>query len=165
MVDLELVKQHLEYEDDDRDDLIEQYIAAAAEWVEGYTNLLLTRRAVTRRFSSDVNHFDIFLGPDAVIDSLKYLDGDLVEQTIDPADYALVDGRIYPASTFPEAKFGIVATITAGYDEGPPADLVSAQLLYIGHLFANRETVSEKPHSEVPMAAKLLCQRYFPMMV
>lgn len=169
MVTLALAKQHLEYEDDDRDDLINQYIAAAAGWVESFTGLLLTRRAVTRRVPSGCSFFDVAVGPDPVIDSLTYLDSDLVEQTVPPADYALVNGRIYPVSSLPYARYGFVATITAGYDTDAPADLTSAQLLVIGHLFANREEVREAGRgmalAELPLGALALAGPYRALLV
>lgn len=165
MVTLALAKQHLEYEDDDRDDLINQYIAASAGWVEGYTGLLLTRRAVARRFPSSASFYDVRVGPDPVIDSITYLDSDLVEQTVAPEDYALVDGRIYPVSSFPYAQYGLAATITAGFADDAPADLTSAQLLIIGHLFNQREAVSDKSVIEVPLGAKALAQPHCILLV
>lgn len=161
MVDLVLAKQHLEYEDDDRDELIEQFIAAAAGWVEGYTGLLLARRSVTRRFDSG-GPYRIFAGPELVVDSVKYLDGDLVEQTIDPATYTLVDNILYPATAWPNARYGLVATVTAGFDDDVPADLISAQLLYIGHLFSNR---GDDKQPEPPASAKALANPYCLMFV
>lgn len=160
MVDLALAKQHLEYEDDDRDDLIEQYISAAAAWVEGYTGLLLTRRTVVRRFKSCSAYYDLHIGPDPVVDSVTYLDDDLDEQAVDDDDYVLVDGRLYPVSSFPYARHGLLATITAGFDGDVPSDLISAQLLMIGHLFEVRST-----DEDAPMSAKLLCQPHCLLLV
>lgn len=159
MVDLALAKQHLEYDDTDRDTLIGRYIAAAAAWVEGYTGLLLTRRAVTRRFASASPYFDLHVGPVPVIDSITYLDSDLVETTIADTEYTLVDGRLYPASAWPYARYGLVANITAGFDDAVPADLISAQLLLIGHMFANRETViTGTIATALPLGVEALCQ-------
>lgn len=160
MVDLSLAKQHLEYEDDDRDDLIEQYISAAAAWVEGYTGLLLTRRAVIRRFLSRVCYYDVHVGPDPVIDSVTYLDSDLQEVTVPTEDYTLVGGRLYPVSAFPYAQYGLDATITAGFDGDVPADLISAQLLMIGHLFETRSA-----NEEAPLSAKTLAQPHCLLLV
>lgn len=156
-VSLALAKQHLEYEDDDRDDLISQYIDAAQAWVEGYTGLLLTRRAVVSQLDGCSRYYILGAGPDPVIDSLTYLDSDMVEQTVPPADYTLVNGRLHPVTTLPFARYGYVATITAGFTTDIPADLISAQLLIVGHLFANREAVSATGLTEVPLAAKSLC--------
>lgn len=160
-VSLALAKQHLEYEDDDRDDLITQYIDAAQAWVEGYTGLLLTRRTVVSQLDGCSRYYILGVGPDPVIDSLTYLDIDMVEQTVPPADYTLANGRLYPVTTLPFSRYGYVATITAGFTTDIPADLVSAQLLIVGHLFANREAVREAGRgmalAEVPLAAKALC--------
>ena len=38
---LALIKQHQEYEDDDRDALVQQYMSAAADWVENFTGKIL----------------------------------------------------------------------------------------------------------------------------
>lgn len=159
-IDLALAKQHLEYDDDDRDTLIQQYIDAAQDWVEGYTGKLLTRRAVTQRFNSCDTSTIINCGPDPVIGSLTYLDSDLEEVTIDAADYRVIGGKLYPVTSWPYAKHGIEATVTAGYDGDVPAALISAQLLIIGHLFNQRETVSDKGMTEVPIAAKALAGPY-----
>lgn len=159
-VTLEMAKEHLEYEDDDRDTLIQQYIDAAQAWVEGYTGLLLTRRTVVRRFASCSAYYDLHIGPDPVVDSVTYLDSDLAEQTVDDADYVLVDGRLYPVASFPYARHGLLATITAGFDGDVPADLMSAQLLMIGHLFENRSV-----NDDAPMSAKLLAQPHCLLLV
>jgi hypothetical protein len=52
-IDLAMAKQHLEYEDDDRDALIQQYIDAAQAWVEDFTGKLLFRRTIPQRFPSN----------------------------------------------------------------------------------------------------------------
>ncbi|MGB3844304.1 MAG: head-tail connector protein [Sphingopyxis sp.] len=161
MVDLALAKQHLEYDDSDRDTLIQQYIAAAAAWIEHYTGHLLARRAVTVRFASDVPWLDIDVGPNIVVDSLTYLDTDLQHVTVPSSDYVLVDRRLYPASAFPYARHGLLATVTAGFDGDVPADLASAQLLLVGHQFANREAVVVGTiASQLPFGVTALCDNY-----
>lgn len=160
-IDLAIAKQHLEYEDDDRDALIQQYIDAAQGWVEAFTGKLMTRRTVTQRFESCSAPVWINYGPDPVVESLTYLDSDLAEQAIEDADFAVVGGRIYPVSSFPYARYGIEASITAGYDGDVPADLISAQLLMIGHLFLARD--EDKPGA--PPAAEMLAWPYRSVMV
>lgn len=160
-IDLALAKQQLEYEDDDHDALIEQYIAAAQDWVENFTGKLLTRRAVKQRFDSGLTSVLINVGPDPVADALAYLDGDFAEVTIDAADYRVIGTRIYPVTSFPYARHGIEATITAGYQGDVPAALISAQLLLIGHWFANRETVvTGTIATSLPFGVEALCAPY-----
>ena len=160
-IDLAMAKQHLEYEDDDRDALIQQYIDAAQAWVEDYTGKLLFRRTVPQRFASCSASVRLNVGPGAEVTSLKYLDGDFVDQTIDPAEYRVIGGRLYPVSAFPHARHGIEAAVTAGYDGDVPAPLISAQLLLIGHWFANRETVvTGTIATSLPFGAEALCAPY-----
>lgn len=157
-IDLAMAKQHLEYEDDDRDALIQQYIDAASGWVEDYTGKLLFRRTVPQRFQSCSSPVRLNVGPDAEVTSLTYLDEDLAEQVVDPASYRVVGGRIYPVTAFPYARYGIEAAVTAGYDGDVPAPLISAQLLLIGHWFANRETVvTGTIASSLPFGVEALC--------
>jgi uncharacterized phiE125 gp8 family phage protein len=160
-IDLAMAKQHLEYEDDDRDALIQQYIDAAQAWVEDFTGKLLFRRTIPQRFPSNSASLRFHVGPSAEVESLKYLDSDFAEQIIDPADYRVVGDRLYPVTTFPYARHGIEAAVTAGYDGDVPAPLISAQLLLIGHWFANRETVvTGTIATSLPFGADALCAPY-----
>lgn len=165
-IDLALAKQHLEYEDDDRDALIEQYIGAAQDWVENYTGKLLTRRTTKQRFDSAASAVLLNVGPEPEVDGLTYLDSSFSEVTIDAAEYRLVGTRLYPVSTFPYARHGIEATITAGYAGDVPQALISAQLLLIGHWFANRETVvTGTIATNLPLGAEALCDPYRSVLV
>lgn len=165
-IDLALAKQHLEYEGDDRDALIEQYIGAAQEWVESYTGLLINRRSATQRFDSSSPSVLINFGPAPVVTSLTYLDSDLAEITIDADDYRVIGRRIYPVTAFPYARHGIEATITAGYAGDVPQALISAQLLLIGHWFANRETVvTGTIASSLPFGVEALCHPFRSVLV
>lgn len=163
MVDLALAKQHLEYEADDRDDLILQYIASAAAWVEGYTGLLLTRRQATIQFDDGLRWLDLPVGPDPEIDAITYLDSDFVQQEMAIEDYALVGKRVYPLTSFPSAPYGLSVAVTAGYVDDTPADLLNAQLLLIGEYFANREVGSASP--SVAAAVESLCRPYRSLLV
>lgn len=154
-IDLAMAKQHLEYDDDDRDTLIQQYIDAAQGWVEGYTGLLMTRRTVTRQIPDCSTSYVVGVGPDPVIESVTYLDSDYAEQTVDDGDYILVGSRLYPKSSWPAATYGLTVSVTAGFDGDVPADLMSAQLLMIGHLFESRDV-----NAEPPASARMLAMPY-----
>lgn len=45
-------------------------------------------------------------------------------------------------------------------DSNPPADLIVAQLLLIGHSYQNREAVSSDRLTELPLGVEFHCQRY-----
>lgn len=160
MVTLALAKQHLEYSDTDRDALIQQYIDAAAAWVENYTGKLLANRATSQVvYGYTTGPVRLQFGPGPVITGVTYVDGDGAAQTVTSGDYRTISGYLYPVTSFPSAPYGLAIAYTAGYTTAP-ADLVSAQLLLIGHLFNAREGVSDKLGFEVPLAVEALCAPY-----
>lgn len=162
-VTLALAKQHLEYEASDRDTLIQSYIDAAKAHIEHHTGLLLTRRETVLRFEGFHRWIDLRVGPNPEVVSLKYVDSEGDEQTVATTDYRLIGNRLHPVTAFPHAPYGMAVTVEAGYDGGDngtvPADIISAQLLLIGHWFANREAVALGTiATEVPLAVEALCR-------
>lgn len=160
MVSLALAKQHLEYEGDDRDDLIAQYIAAARAWIESYTGKRLMVSTITETVDCLYDGRPLSAGPVVSLTSVDYIDTANAAQTL--AGARVLSGRIYaPVGGWPSTADYTPATIVyeAGYAD-TPADLVSAQLLLIGHFFANREAVSERSATEVPFAVEALCAPY-----
>jgi len=163
MVSLALAKQHLEYEASDRDDLINQYIAAAAAWVENYTGRALTVGAVSDELAEFGTYIVPSRGPFVSLTTIAYVDTDEAAATVTGAKP--VSGRIYPPETgWPEIAENTAITVTyqAGYSTAP-ADLVNAQLLLIGEYFANREAGSAA--SSVAMAVESLCRPYRSLIV
>lgn len=161
MVSLSLAKQHLEYDASDRDDLINQYIAAAAAWVENYTGKRLTVGAVTDQFAEFGKYITPTRGPLVSVTTIAYVDTEDAAATVTGAK--VVSGRIYPPEAgWPEIaeNSAINVTYQAGYASAP-ADLVNAQLLLIGHWFANREAVNVgNIVNELPFAVEALCRPY-----
>ena len=160
-VDLTLAKKHARVLHDYEDDLLTQYAASAAAMVEQMTGKLLTRREVSQDFATFAPWLPLFWGPDPADLTVDYTDTDDAPQTI--ADARIVKDRLYSPSSasWPSIADNSVLTVTytAGY-ETVPADLVAAQLLLIGHLYASREAVSDKPMQEVPLAVEALVQPY-----
>lgn len=156
---LALAKQHLEYDDGDRDQLILQSMDAAADWVEDYTGLLLTRRSVAclRRAAAAI---DIGVGPTPVIDGVSYIDAGGAVQMVDPAQYRLVGQRLHMAGALPIAPYGIEISVTAGFDGVVPAKLIRAQLMLIAHWHMHREGTSERGAEEVPFGVIDLCRSF-----
>jgi len=163
MVTLALAKQHLEYEASDRDDLINQYIAAAASWIENYTGKALTVGAVTDELEAFGAYIVPSRGPFISLTSIAYTDTDDASATVTGSK--VVSGRIYaPTTGWPVIAENTPVTVTyqAGYAT-VPADLVSAQLLLIGEYFANREAGSAAP--SVAAAVENLCRPYRALML
>lgn len=158
---LELVKQHLEYEDDDRDTLIQQYMNAAKAWVENYTSRKLAVSAVAQTLDSFGGYILLTRAPFVSLTGVGYVDAEGAPQTVTGA--RLLNGRIYPPATgWPSVSdyTGVTVTYQAGYDE-VPADLISAQLLLIGDMFAGREASEWKSID----AVHALCRPYRDLLV
>lgn len=158
-VDLTLAKSHLRIRHDDEDTLIAQYMAAAKAWVERYTGLFVEEAEVTDSFTEFGDYLKLSRGPFISLTGISYTDTDEVAQTV--ADSRYRDGLIYPPiGGWPSilTYSTIEVTYLAGFDvyNPVPDELVSAQLLLIGHYYVNREAVSEKQFSEVPLAVEAL---------
>lgn len=103
-------------------------------------------------------------GPVTSIVSLKYLDADGVEQTLDSADYALDDystpAFVVPAvdTVWPSTYAAINAVkvrYTAGANTLPPT-IKSAILLLVGHWYEHREAVATGSWGEIPIGVQAL---------
>jgi uncharacterized phiE125 gp8 family phage protein len=163
-MDLDLVKSQVRVDHNDDDALIEAYADAAVAGIDGPAGWLgrsLALQTLELRLDRFPTCDNVVLPYGPVIDvlSVKYDDGDGVEQTWDPANFNLLaaDGygvlqRAYD-STWPSNRlYGEAVRIRyrAGYvvdvAQDPPASnvpgaIVAAILLYAGHLYANREAV------------------------
>jgi uncharacterized phiE125 gp8 family phage protein len=161
MVSLSLAKQHLEYDGNDRDSLITQYLNAAAAWVENYTGKKLAVGTVVETIDSFGGFIALHRAPFISLTSIAYTGTDDAAQTVTGARAR--NGRIYaPEEGWPSTADYTPITVTyqAGYATAP-ADLDSAQLLLIGHYFASREAaVVGTIASEMPLAVEALCRPY-----
>jgi len=109
-VGIEEAKARLRVTSASADGEIGALIAAAVSYLDGWRGILgMCLEAQTWEGQIDafpVAEIELPLGPVTSIASLRYLDPAGVEQTVAPADYALVDagaGRawLYPAEDFP----------------------------------------------------------------
>ncbi|NML88753.1 hypothetical protein HHL26_06690 [Sphingobium sp. TB-6] len=166
-LDLDEVKLHLRVVRDAEDALIGGLITAAREWVENFTGQLLVPLEITQRFDAFCN-LALHAWPiaaDAVI-AVTYVDSAGETQNI--GDARLVVGNasadVAPAmgSVWPTTYGPVGVTVTAGYSDAAavPQSLKQAMLLLIGSWYNNRESVSERPLTEVPMAVEMLCMPY-----
>ena len=158
------VKAHLRRTDlSDEDALIAIYAKAARERVEQYLNRALVEQ--TQEMTIDWNWPDGVIkipNPPLIgVDSITYIDGAGVTQTLDPSLY-IVDtiaepGRIDRAysAIWPTVRYqigAITVTYRAGFvaDGGPPVDYGAniptnwrlATILLAGHYFENRRIVA-----------------------
>jgi uncharacterized phiE125 gp8 family phage protein len=162
--------------------LLESLIAAATEQAEGFCR----RRFVTQRWRLSLDAFPavcmsrptrrrtaivVPYPPLASVQSVKYLDGDGVLQTVDPADYSVrtmeTPGEIVPAygTTWPTARDvedAVRVEFTCGYGGAAtvPEGVKRAILLLVGTLYANRESVAPVQMAELPHSVEWLLGRH-----
>jgi uncharacterized phiE125 gp8 family phage protein len=175
-VSLTEAKAHLRVDFDDDDDLITALIAAATDYVDGWSGVL-GRALVTQTWRQDYNCFHpclrLPLAPAASITSVTYLDPNGDTQTVDEANYALwadgagplvyfVTGFAVPATSI-EGK-AVSVTYVAGYGDADavPGPIKAALLLLIGQWYENREAavVASGTAQALPFAVDALLAPY-----
>ncbi|WP_406871618.1 head-tail connector protein [Aminobacter sp. P9b] len=165
-------KSHLRIDISDDDGLIEAYIAAAVDHLDGWSGIL-GRALVTQSWRQDFAGFGCLrlpLGPVASITEIKYFDDDNVQQTLANTVYthlsdalgtyvALKPDQVWPSSySRPDAVSITYAAGSAAADV-PPA-LKAAIFLMVGNWYANRETTTETAMTELPIGAYALMSPY-----
>jgi uncharacterized phiE125 gp8 family phage protein len=172
-VSLALAKQHVEYEDDDRDDLISGLIEAATDFVElntGRSILTQTWRFTLDEFSDSIQ---LPKGPVQSLVAITYFDANGDIQTL-PEEIYTFDNSVYPSwvvlnsdSQWPELVDAVNAVridFVVGYTS-PPASIVQAILLLVDQWFNNRSAANDVAMSEMPLAVKSLLGPYQRMMI
>ena len=173
MITIERAKAHLRVEHGEEDALITSLIASASRYIENRTGQVFDKRdgivMIADRLPKGTGGLELEWTPVRSVTEVAYLDAD-GSQVLMPEASIYVEKRgvypvIYPAidTSWPEhlpQRGGVQVTINAGYEE-PPADVQSAALLIIGHLFENRESVVIGTiSSELPMGVEMLLAPY-----
>ncbi len=166
------VSEYLRLDDSPTDTLlISSLITAARQHLENYLNRFIAEQTVELALTGWKDKIDLS-APVQSVTSVKYLDENGVEQTLNPNQY-LVDtysepAAIYPAHdvTYPNlydqennVKIRYVVGFTSGGspDTNPlPDPLKFAMMLIIGDLYANREAGGEKAYQVNPTVQNLL---------
>lgn len=153
-------KLHLRVDGTDEDALITALIQAAREYCENYCNRAILTQTVTLKMQSfpssteGIGGIDLRFGKVQSITEIKYFDTDNVEQTINAADYSLLNmfesyivAPVYN-TCFPTTR-GDFANITVTYLAGwatvaeVPQVIKLAMLLFIGSSYENREDAKQ----------------------
>ncbi|MDP2330404.1 MAG: head-tail connector protein [Reyranella sp.] len=153
---LEQAKAHLRVDLDDDDDLIESYIAAAIQNVDGRDGWL-GRALAEQTWELRLPEFCgwqimVPLPPLISIESVKYYDTADVLQTLS-ADYyevvgiggfgkariVLKSGKAWPGIA--KRAENVVVRFVAGYEDGVPAPIVTAIKRQVGTMYEHRETI------------------------
>lgn len=170
------VKSHLRVLSDAEDALIGGLMYAALQFLEGadgrggVTGRSLVRRTYEAAFEGFPfsDRFELPVPPLEEVVALQYVDTSGGVQTFAAENYEVVteslfgvvvlkNGRSWPPVT--PGPRAVRVRFIAGYADFP-RDLRAALLLHIGHLHANRESVSEKGSQIVPHAYDALVAPY-----
>ena len=158
-VRLELQKTHSKIDHADDDVLVDSYIKTARAHLEGTYNICCitqTWKMYLDRFPDEIT---IRKRPVQSITSVKYLDQDGVEQTLNQNVYqSNLHGflaRITPTfgqRTWPPVKTGtynaVIVEFIAGFGDDPEevsSNIIAALMLHAGTLYAHRETIVVGP--------------------
>jgi uncharacterized phiE125 gp8 family phage protein len=159
--------------DTDQQAEVEAMVAAAWEHIDGPMGWLgraLGLQTLEARFDAwEVDGYCLKLPAPPVIDvlSVKYLNAQKQEVTVDPSAYELIDRTVEfdPRSPWDGGHYGR-ESIRVRYRAGFVADLAAdplvaklpkpiraAILLMVGDLYANRETTTDGLVNQIPMSA------------
>lgn len=146
----------LEADENDQDDLITSYIAAARRRTEAYLRCRLitqTVRLTLDSFPIGCYGIPLHIGPIQSVDKVLYLDSSGAEVTLPPERYSLSvsqqPNRLFPAygTTWPTTLLYPDAAridLVVGYGDAPgdiPADIMQAMRLDVAYMFQSREAV------------------------
>ncbi|PHP28003.1 head-tail connector protein [Limimaricola cinnabarinus] len=150
-IDLDLVKTHVRVDGAEEDALLQGYIAAARASVEAYTRRSLVTRVVELRRDDLRSQILLPTAPVQSVDAISIEGVDGVDTGLADGSWRLLDhmtpAQLVPATGtyWPHAMAGVEGGVkirmTVGYGaaQDVPGDLRTALLLYVAHLYQNRE--------------------------
>ena len=171
-VSLTDAKHHLRVSGSDDDNYITSVITAARQVAEDYTGRAFITQTWTLEQDTFPSVFYLPRPPLIGVTHIKYTDTAGSSQTVSSDDYDVFTtnepGEVREAygAAWPTSRGdhnNVIATYTAGYGAAAsnvPQAIVQAVLLILGHLYENRETVTDTKLAEVPMGAQALLHTY-----
>lgn len=169
-VDLDQVKLHLLVDHGDDDDLIEAFIDAAVEHLDGYAGILgraLVTQTWVQKFPRFFGAMRLALAPVAEVVSVEYFDENNSEADLGSGPFEVQVDAMGPFLVPPSqpATYPRMDAVTVTYKAGQPADDVpapikTAMLLLIANWYANREAVSDVASTALPFGVSALLAPY-----
>ena len=128
-------------------------IPAARSKAEEFTGLILAQRSL--RLTIDGFPAGSILLPPPVksVDSVNYFDGNGNEVAY--TDFRLTGGSLKPVSVWPSGEM-VQIVFTSGYssNEVIPPSLMVGMLLILGHIYKNREVLTDREMFVMPAGAE-----------
>lgn len=155
------------------DNLIMWQLAAAREWCEQYLGFRVAQQTLELALDEFPDEIELPVWPVLSVESVKYIDEDGEEQTIDELDY-IIDDYSRPATItpytdleWPETKVianAVKVRFTQGYSMAGDSPQVypfpylvrAAILLVLGSLYEQREDSSPIKQESIPLGAMAL---------
>lgn len=173
-VTLTEAKAQLRLDIADDDGLLAGYLIAAREYIEGQTK----RDLVTKTWDYTIDYgwpvrglrqyIRLPLNPVQSVTSVSYVDEAGVTQTLAANQYTVLSRMTYSAivpaydvtwNTTRRVPDAVTVRFVSGY-ENCPQDLKLAVMMLAAHWYENRETVSGKAMTEVPLSVDALISPY-----
>ncbi len=155
-------KLSLRVDHSEEDDLIDEYIQAAREYVEGFTNRGLMTQTIKQYYAAFPCALDLRFAPIQSVTSVKYYDGANVQQTLVLntdyyQDIITEPGQITPVDSWPTTYTrpdAVEVEFIAGYANAAsvPAKIKQVMYLLIGEMYEVRENSVKR----LPTAAEYL---------
>ena len=160
IVSLQEAKAHLFVSHDDEDAYIASLIRLATSLIDGPDGIGVSIAPATYRLSLSSLHALVM--PMEKVTSIfeVTVDGEVIDLDTFTLETDVSPPVLYSDTELVSSRpYGVKVTFEAGHDE-VPVDLKHAALLIIGHLYRNREQVSEIALHETPFAARMLMDRH-----
>ena len=157
--------------DNDTDfELLNEYIKRATDLIDGPYGIgvVMVSQVWEMALDSIPSVIKIPIYPILSVDSIKYIDSNGDEQTVDSTVYRVDDysnppviceeyGQSWPSHR--NILNGIKIRFTAGF-QSVPGDLKQALCMIISHWYENRETASNKSFFDTPFGAQAIMEKY-----
>lgn len=171
-VTLAEAKLHLRVTSSEQDSLITNLIGAATKHCQQITDHTFMRETWEKTLDKfPAGAIELPKPPIYQVDSIKFIDVDNIEQTLNPAHY-IVDTANYPGwvqprygytwpDTYPEIN-AVRVRFTCGYADADvvPEDIKQSMLLLIAHWYENREATTNAMSNQIEFAVSALLSPY-----
>lgn len=171
----DLAKSHLAVDFDDDDDLIDTYIAAVIDHLDGH-NGILGRAMINQTWEQKYGGFSQCMRlpfPDVSSVTVSYLDAEGEEQAVSSSLYELLEDETSAYIRFKNSFSApvldddtaqpVTVSMVTGYGASAaavPAGLRAGLLLLVGYMYQNRGDATEMMAEDMPYGARIMINKF-----